>query len=126
MTDDEILEALAAARYSVSLDGRTFHCRPPDLPELLIELQALAPHSDIGRLPTELFAYAGAAASVIGWDGVTEADLFAGRPAEPQPFSRLAVRRLLAERVDWQAALRNEYVTRAAARSAEREAAEKN
>lgn len=127
MNDDAILERAAAARrYTVTVDGRLFICALPDIPATLVELAALFPQADVGRLPASAFSYAGALASVVQWEGVLESDLFTDAPAEPQPFSRVACRHLLREKDAWRDALVAEYIRRAAAREAVLEPAEKN
>lgn len=127
MDDAAILERAArAARYRVEIEGRSFLCALPDAADVLIELQAIAPDADLNTLPRGVFVLAATAASVTGWEGVLEGDLFEGDPAAPQPFSRIGLRHLLRTRPQWQIRLRDEYVAREGARAGISEAAAKN
>lgn len=121
----ELKAAIEAARqFTVPLGAATFTLRLPSEHDCRVRLER---HRDAAGVP--LFTEAARAlldTALVGWSGVTEADLFEGAAATPLPFSVEARALLLDHRLDWADELTIALSAKRQQRAEQREAARKN
>jgi hypothetical protein len=115
----ELLAQLEASRrFSVRWRGAEVACLlPSDLDMRMASARALGAE---GRVVVPLAQHEMAAGAVVGWEGMTIADLLEGGGDAPLPYDPLLVRPLLAQHIDIEDAIAEVIYERRDAREAAR------